>query len=262
MSGVLHPVGPEPAATYWLRRALVLGVLGLVAVVVTALSTPEPRHQQAVPSANSAPPVADATPTTSVPAADTDRSPSVSVSSPAAAKPKPAKSSSATKHAKVKAAKSKPGASRASASPAATKSKRSAAAVRKAAPPGCAARQLRTTLTGREQLKVQQPATFGVSVINGSPRSCLVRVTADNFEVTIHSGTDRIWSTRDCARAVGSHQQQRASQESMAWQLAWNGRRSATECKSRPETLRPGTYVVTAQLKGADPVRFRMVLHG
>ena len=33
MSGLLHPVGPEPVMTYWARRALVLGAAMVLAIV-------------------------------------------------------------------------------------------------------------------------------------------------------------------------------------------------------------------------------------
>ncbi len=37
MSGVLHPAGPEPAQTYWLRRVLVLLALLIVILVCVVL---------------------------------------------------------------------------------------------------------------------------------------------------------------------------------------------------------------------------------
>ena len=37
MSGLLHPVGPEPAQSYWARRALVFGAAAMVLVIAVAL---------------------------------------------------------------------------------------------------------------------------------------------------------------------------------------------------------------------------------
>ena len=34
MSGVLHPMGPEPAQTYWVRRGVLLAVVLLLATIV------------------------------------------------------------------------------------------------------------------------------------------------------------------------------------------------------------------------------------
>src|SRR5690606_40899271 len=51
MSGVLRPVGPEPARTYWVRRAVVLGfvAVALVVLVATIRSLLPPEPTQAVP---------------------------------------------------------------------------------------------------------------------------------------------------------------------------------------------------------------------
>lgn len=80
--------------------------------------------------------------------------------------------------------------------------------------------------------------------------------------VTVYSGRDRIWSTRDCASAVRSKQHKLNTHQALTWRLTWEGRRSKAGCKSRPEAPLPGTYVATAQLKGAQPARQWMVLHG
>ena len=42
--------------------------------------------------------------------------------------------------------------------------------------------------------------------------------------------------------------------------LTWNGKRSKPDCKSARKALRPGRYVATAQLAGAEPVELRMIV--
>ena len=42
--------------------------------------------------------------------------------------------------------------------------------------------------------------------------------------------------------------------------MVWNGRRSRSDCKNRPEIPKAGTYFATAQLEGAKPVQLRMIV--
>ena len=99
-----------------------------------------------------------------------------------------------------------------------------------------------------------------LSLINGSGQTCTATVNPDNFELRINSGSDRIWSTKDCATIVKPLTRTLKAEQAMAWKLTWNGRRSRAGCKSRPEIPRPGTYYATAQLAGAEPVRLLMTL--
>ncbi|WP_375425925.1 hypothetical protein [uncultured Friedmanniella sp.] len=242
MSGVLHPVGPEPEQTYWIRRALVLGsallmLVLLVTLVVNATSTGS--------AASAAPPpvVVPAGATTSA-----SPSPSASASATASAKAsaKPSTKASAKTSAKPKA----------SASPSAKKT-----AAKPAAPVACDPDQLRTTLTGSRQLEPKQHARFRLSLINASGATCLVKVTPDTFKLTIYSGRDRIYSTSDCATAVKPVSKKLAAEADVAWLMAWNGRRSAKGCENRPEIPRAGTYIATAKLDGAKAVTMRIILH-
>ena len=81
-----------------------------------------------------------------------------------------------------------------------------------------------------------------LSLINGSGLTCTATVNRDNFELRIYSGSDRIWSTKDCATIVKPLTRTLKAEQAMTWKLTWNGRRSSDGCKSRPEVPRPGTY--------------------
>lgn len=258
MSGVLHPVGPEPSGTYWARRFLVvamavLAVLGIVMATtagrgratVTAnpspaaptTATPTPKAKAAVTAtakaaaSRTARPTPKATPT-----------PSAAPKKSASAAPKVAPTSSPPRPAKPAAPK--PPAPK----PPAPK------------PPECEPAELRATLTGRRTLAPKQATRFNLSLINGSGATCRVRVTRGNFELKIYSGTDRIWSTKDCTRAIPTLDRALRSEEAVEWRLRWDGLRSRKNCKDRPEAPQPGTYFATAQLKGAEPVQLRMIL--
>jgi hypothetical protein len=127
-------------------------------------------------------------------------------------------------------------------------------------PSRCGPGQLRPTLTGKQLLKPKQVNTFSLSLMNTGAATCLVDVTAANFELKIYSGRDRIWSSDDCSTSVKTIHQNLSTQKSVNWQLAWNGRRSRKDCQSRMEIPKAGTYFATAQLLGAKPVQLRMIL--
>ena len=99
-------------------------------------------------------------------------------------------------------------------------------------------------------------------MINGADQACRLTLNADVFELKIYSGTDRIWSSDDCARLVPAKQVTLKPEQEVAWSMSWNGERSqqGATCKNRPESPRAGYYYATAQYKGAKPVQFLMIL--
>lgn len=103
----------------------------------------------------------------------------------------------------------------------------------------CDSATLRTTLTGKLQLKPNQDTTFNLSLINGSNRTCMVRVSNTNFALTISSGRGRIWSSADCPAAMKPFTAKLASQQAAPWTIRWNGFRSARGMQQRP--ARPRT---------------------
>ena len=101
-----------------------------------------------------------------------------------------------------------------------------------------------------------------MSLINGSKQTCLTSVTDQNFELKIYSGKDRIWSSRDCSKALADFDKKLAAQADVDWTMTWNGKRSVkgSSCKNDSGTPQPGTYWATAQLEGAEPVQLRMII--
>jgi len=235
MSSVLHPVGPEPAPTYWARRVAVLGAAILVLAIVVALivngtSSGSPQSAAPAPAVTS--------PSASTAPAET-ASPIATPTATATAERNPRATPSSTLKPTAKATPT-----------------------RKPGPVACPEADLRPTLTGKQRLKVKRGNTFRLSLINGSGVTCIAEVNSKNFELKIYSGTDRIWSTRDCTTAVRTVKKKLAGEQALEWTLAWNGRRSRDNCKNRPEIPLPGTYFATAQLDGAKPVQLRMILVG
>jgi hypothetical protein len=243
MSSLLHPVGPETARTYWVRRVLVVAAGVLALAVVIALGGAGSAQQQAVPSVS--------TPTIATGPASADavpQSPGLVSSSPdptTSADSPMSPSSTASTH----------------------PSGRSSSAGATAAPQpaeltGCQPSQLRATLRGKQSLAATDDNTFTLSLINGGPSRCTVEVAAENFELKIYSGTDRIWTTRHCSSAVKRIKKTVRSEDAVEWKMTWNGRRSAKDCKNSPAIPRAGTYFATAQLTGAKPVQLRMTIKG
>jgi hypothetical protein len=232
MSTVLHPAGPEPAQTYWMRRLAVIGVAVVILAVAGALIANGTSSGTAVQANPSPPPPA---------------APSAAASSPT---PTPSASQSSI------SATTTPFA-RTSATPSATP-KPSATPSPEAVP--CAADTLRVTLTGAQRLTLKERSTFTLSLINGSGRTCTASVDSDDFELRIYSGSDRIWSTKDCSRQVKPLRRTLAVEQALEWKLTWNGLRSRSGCRQGSEPLQSGTYWATADLDGAEPVRLRMTL--
>jgi hypothetical protein len=70
-----------------------------------------------------------------------------------------------------------------------------------------------------------------------------------------------MWSTNDCSAAVKTISRKLAADTAVA-SLSWNGRGSKADCRSSRPAPKPGRYVATARLDGAEPVKLRMILKG
>jgi hypothetical protein len=234
MSGLLRPVGPEAAQIYWARRGLVFGATMVLAAAVLLI----------ISSASSRSAVQANPPSTAGSAV------------PSSASPSPMRTATWTPSAVV------PSASTSAAGPGRKTTTRTASLDKTArsGPVDCPAEELRPTLTAKQRLAPNRSATFHLSLINGSDQTCIARVTSKNFELRINSGNDRIWSTADCRSAIKPIIRKVGSEHAVAWSLTWDGKRSKSDCRSAREALRPGTYLITAQLKGAEPVQLRMLL--
>jgi hypothetical protein len=247
MGAVLHPVGPEPVRTYWMRRALVMGLVLIVLIMVIV----------AVASVGSSPAATDPTDqgVTAIPVA----SPS-DVATPAAQTPLDTVTPSGSAYPSDTATPVDAG----SPAPAGTESVEGtiqAGTPTAMSPAACDPTVLRATLTGKQDLKPKEANSFALSLINSGAVACVVTVQPANFELKIYSGTDRIWSSADCTTLLKPMTKTLQSQQALQWRMSWNGQRSRAGCATRPEVPRPGTYYATAQYAGAQPIQLRMILH-
>ncbi|HEU4547072.1 MAG TPA: hypothetical protein VFR88_12340 [Microlunatus sp.] len=254
MSGVLHPMGPEPAQTYWVRRGVLLAVvLLLAAMVVFGVANLTKAAVATAPPPPIPPAVTSPTPST------TPR-PSTAVSTPPAG-PAPSATSggpSSSAPPSTSAVPSSSTAAKASATPSAEPGPTTTVI----GTPDCAPAGLRVKVSGDRSLSPGQNNTFTLSLVNAGARTCLTSVTDTNFELKIYSGKDRIWSSQDCGKTLAAFDKKLAPRAGVSWKMTWNGERSvkSKDCKRGADTPQAGTYWATAQLDGAKPVQLRMII--
>lgn len=113
------------------------------------------------------------------------------------------------------------------------------------------------SLAGYQKVKQGGKQAFRVGVGNRDSANCVLDLKPANFEFTVTSGTDRIWTTADCPKWVPAKKQSLKPQQAHEFTIEWPLRRSATGCKVTKDALRPGTYVGTATF--ADGLKARQV---
>lgn len=227
MSGVLHPAGPEPAQTYWLRRALVLLallILILVSVGVAGASMGATRQQTPpAPAAGSGEPSPSASASAASPSASVSPSPSRSAS------PSPSSSSSPDKSSGIVLA-------------------------------ACNRKELKASLTGKQMLKLNRPAAFTVSVSNDGDSACRLNLTRNDFELKITTGKKLLWSSKSCTTATFLVAAKLELDQSMSWSMLWDGRGTAAGCTQPGAALKRGTYLATATVAGTKAVELPITL--
>ena len=106
-----------------------------------------------------------------------------------------------------------------------------------------------------EVLKVLAETDDDSYALGGTPRLSLtitntgtVPCTRDlgqaAVELLVYSGSDRIWSSDDCAPGGGTAVTTLAPGEAEVQRVTWNGRRSLPGCKGEKAQAQPGTYRV------------------
>ncbi len=213
-----------PRRVYWFRRGVVLVAVGLVIALIVWLSSLPSNPRSAGTSVK--PPLAP-------PSSGT---PSVLDSTQATALPGPDTSTAST--------------------PAAPSSATPSAASLAVA--DCDPGILTLSVSGPGVIKAGATGQFTVTVTNSGLSACLFTFDS-RFAFTIVSGTDRIWSTSDCAQWAPTGSQQLAVGAAATWQTTWDRHRSEPTCKVVQTTLGAGTYVANAFYSGSATAQ-RVVL--
>lgn len=91
--------------------------------------------------------------------------------------------------------------------------------------------------------------------------ACTWRVAPDSLAVSITSGEDDIWSTRECRRAIPVREVVVRKAATTQIGVTWNGKRSDETCSRFTDWAMPGWYHVTAAALGGEPsdVQFELV---
>jgi hypothetical protein len=267
-----------------MRRALVVAAfLVLLIIILIFLFNLGGRPGQAAPaltaSATEATSPASAGPTAaSAQPTRTSSAPSAAATTSAKTSTKPSISSSASARSKPSSSSTASASSRSSASsdPAADSSDKPAKAKKTSRPAepaepaepkyaACEPDALRATIkSDKHNVGVGDKVDFELSVINGGANPCSLQISQQSYQLKIFSGTDRIWSSDDCAKIEPKVAKILQPEQQVEWSMTWNGKRSDEDanCRARPEMPRSGYYYATSAVKGAKPVQFLLILRG
>ena len=231
MSAVTRPLGPLPPRVYWTRRLLLLVVvLALVFGVARLLGgggggngpSAQPVDAQASSSASTS----STTPASSPAAVGTAATVSSSPTASSTASPDAGKSASAS--------------SSSSALP---------------EPSGtCSVDDIVVTPTIKNEAHAGKPVTFAMQLTTKSTPACNFDVAPDSLVVKITSGSDRIWSTQDCPKAVPTKSVVVRKDTPTTVDVKWSAMRSDSDCSKTTQWAEAGYYHAMAAVFGAEPV--------
>jgi hypothetical protein len=83
--------------------------------------------------------------------------------------------------------------------------------------------------------------------------ACTWEVSPETVAVRLTSGSDRIWSSQDCPKAVPEEQVVLRDREPTFVDVTWAGRRSDSDCSRNTMWAEPGYYHVAAAAMGSEP---------
>lgn len=212
--GLLHPHGPLPPGVYWRRRLIVLGAMIVVIVFLAAQFAPGKGNSKKKPPAKK--------PSASNSVSSTGKA-------PVSSSPKPTTSTSATPTASTSS--SKPS------TPPAT-----------AATP-CQGPALQVSVkTDAAAYAAGVNPVLTMTIKNAGTTPCTRDLGAAATELTITSGTDRIWSSDDCSKGGAAKLTVLKANESKTVTLTWNRKRSKPVAACVGADALSGRYRVVGRL--------------
>lgn len=84
--------------------------------------------------------------------------------------------------------------------------------------------------------------------------ACTWRLSPEEATLKITSGSDDIWSSRECPRVMPTQDVVLRNNTVTKVELTWNSRRSDEDCSPRTDWARPGWYHVTAAALAGEPM--------
>lgn len=90
--------------------------------------------------------------------------------------------------------------------------------------------------------------------------ACTWRASAKTLQLKITSGSDRVWSTIDCPRAIPAGDVVVRRDTDAVVDVAWSSRRSDAECSKHTQWAMPGYYHVAVAALGGEPQDIQFAL--
>jgi hypothetical protein len=91
--------------------------------------------------------------------------------------------------------------------------------------------------------------------------ACTWTVSPETVAVRLTSGSDRIWSSQDCPKAVPEAQVVLRDEKATFVDVTWGGRRSDSDCSRNTQWAEPGYYHVATAAMGSEPESQQFRLH-
>ena len=266
MSPLLRPVGPLPAAVYWVRRlALVIPVVLLCWLAVAWMLPDSPRADEGDRTAGTAKDGRSAGSGAGSPEASTSPLPSIPPPTGPASTPAGTAGANASPGTTVPGTTSSPGTT---VSPGATSSP-DAVGVSPAAtqrqesrrPAPCATDRLSVTVApAATSVPAADPLEMAVEVRTTGVEPCRLAIGPSSVRVHVTSGSDLIWDTAHCPAVVSRSTLTLAPGKPHGLSVTWPGVRSREGCPSGQPEARAGYYGVEATVGGASSTRVRFQL--
>lgn len=211
---VTRPRGPLPARVYWFRRLLLLGVvLGVVMGLSRILGGGGDDGEGRTPAAM--PASAVSTPAASPSAVSTADSPPAQAQRP-------------------------------------RKPKRTRTPLPLPTGP-CRDSDVKVVPTLVENAYAGGDVRLTLKLTTFSSPACNWEVSPDSVAVRLTSGSDRIWSSQECAKAIPTTQVVLRRRPAATVDVTWSGRRSDAQCSRNTLWAEPGYYHVAAAALGSEP---------
>ncbi|WP_300680593.1 hypothetical protein [Nocardioides sp.] len=229
--------GPLPASVYWRRRAAVLGVLLLLIIGVARLFGGGGSDNNA-----SVKPAASTTsPAPVVP--ENVGAPDASLGASAGATTTPSGSATVTPAAPT--------------SPATTLPQTPAALP---TPTGRCSDDDVSVSAGIDKAEATRTVAINLTIKTNVSAACLWSFGAQAVQVEITSGSDQIWSTVECPKAIPTQTLTLRRDTPVQVTVNWNSRRSDSTCSDHTQWAVPGYYHAQVAALGGEPsdIQFRL----
>lgn len=113
-------------------------------------------------------------------------------------------------------------------------------------PVACDGTTTTLSLAGYQKVKQDAKQPFKLGITNTGKVNCVLNLASTNFALEVTSGSDRIWTTADCAKWAPAKKATLKPGKSFEFGLDWPLVRSSAGCKTTKNLLNPGTYVAAA----------------